>query len=90
MITTVKPMSSAHARCLAMAYELHRLLGEVRDEAGNGEGSPVESALDLMGEVVEHLEPADFHATHGAEAGPLGRIVKRQAVHALATKRWRP
>ena len=29
MITNVKPMSVEHARCLAMAYELHRLLREL-------------------------------------------------------------
>jgi hypothetical protein len=70
-----------------MAYELHRLLGEVRDEAGNGEGSPVDSALNLMDDVIEHLEPAEQF--DGTEAAPLRRMVQRRALRSLATRRWR-
>jgi hypothetical protein len=57
MITTVKPMSVEHARCLAMAYELHRLLGELNERPENGEGSCVEDAWDRMDGVVGMLEP---------------------------------
>lgn len=87
MISTCKPMSIDHARRLAMAYELHQLLGEVCEEPGNGEGTPVGSALDLMGDVLEHLEPAAFD---GTEPPPLGRMVASRAFQALATRRWRP
>ena len=57
MITNVRPMSIDHARCLAMAYELHRLLGELYDRSENGEGSCVEQAWDLMDQVIAYLEP---------------------------------
>jgi hypothetical protein len=57
MITTVKPMSVEHARCLAMAYELHRLLGELNDRPENGEGSCVEDAWNRMDDVIGMLEP---------------------------------
>jgi hypothetical protein len=54
MITTVKPMSTDHARCLAMAYELQQLLGEL-----DAERNPrIEAALDLMDDVVDHLDAA--------------------------------
>jgi hypothetical protein len=57
MITNVKPMSVEHARCLAMAYELHRLLGELNERPENGEGSCVDDAWDRMDGVVGMLEP---------------------------------
>jgi hypothetical protein len=57
MITTVEPMSVDHARCLTMAYELHRRLGELNDRPEHGEGSPVEQAFDLMDRVIGYLEP---------------------------------
>ncbi len=82
MITVVKAMSVEHARCLAMAYELHRLLGEVNDRPGNGEGSAVESALNLMEDVVEYLEPP---VLSGTEPAPLLGMVRRRALHSLAT-----
>jgi hypothetical protein len=87
MITAVTPMSVDHARCLTLAYQLHRLLGELHDRHGNGEGSVFESALDLVDEVIAHLEPSAFE---GTEPGPPGGIVRRRALHSLATKRWRP
>jgi hypothetical protein len=87
MITAVTPMSVDHARCLTLAYQLHRLLGELHDRHGNGEGSPFESALDLVDEVIAHLEPSAFE---GTEPAPLVGIVRRRALHSLATKRWRP
>jgi hypothetical protein len=87
MITTVKPMSVDHARALAMAYELHRLLGVVNDRPENGEGSAVEFALDLVDDVIGYLEPLDLD---GTEPAPRVRTVRRRALHSLATKRWRP
>ena len=85
MITAVTPMSVDHARCLTMACQLHRLLGELHDR--HGKGSAFESSLDLVDEVIAHLEPSAFT---GAEPGPLVGIVRRRALHSLATKRWRP
>lgn len=40
MIMTVKPMSVVHARALAMAYELRRLLGELGEEPGTATARP--------------------------------------------------
>ena len=59
MITTVKPMSVEHARCLAMAYELHRLLGDLYDRPSpnGGPGSPIEDAWNRMDDVIGMLEP---------------------------------
>jgi hypothetical protein len=59
MITNVKPMSADHARCLAMAYELHWLLGKLYDHAEHGPGSCVEEAWDRMDEVIAALEPEE-------------------------------
>ena len=59
MITNVMPMSVDHARCLPMAYELHRLLGELNDRPENGEGSCIEQAWDLMDGVIGYLEPVE-------------------------------
>ena len=87
MITNVTPMSVEHARCLEMAYQLHRLLGELNDRPENGEGSIVEQASDLVDQVIEYLEPSAFE---GTEPGPLIRSVRRRALHSLARKRWRP
>jgi hypothetical protein len=87
MITNVRPMSVDHARCLTMAYQLQRLHGDLHDRRENGEGSALESALDLVDEVIAHLEPSAFE---GTEPGPLVGIVRRRALHSLATKRWRP
>lgn len=53
-------MSVDHARCLAMAYELHRLLGELNDRPENGEGSCIEQAWDLMDGVIGYLEPEEL------------------------------
>jgi hypothetical protein len=86
MITSVRPMSVDHARCLTVAYQLHQLLGELHDRH-HGEGSAFESALDLVDEVIARLEPSAFE---GTEPGPLVGIVHRRALHSLATKRWRP
>lgn len=87
MITNVRPMSVDHARALTMAYELQRLLSEINVRPEGGEGSAVESALELVDEVVVHLEPSAFE---GSEPGKLVGIVRRRALHSLATKRWRP
>ena len=57
MITNVKPMSVDHARALAMAYELHRLLGELYDRPEGGPGSSVEDAWNRMDDVIGLLEP---------------------------------
>jgi hypothetical protein len=59
MITVVKPMTMDHARALAMAYELHRLLGELNDRPENGEGSCVEDAWNRMDDVIGMLEPVE-------------------------------
>jgi hypothetical protein len=52
-------MSADHARALAMAYELHRLLGELNDRPENGEGSCVEDAWNRMDDVIGMLEPEE-------------------------------
>ncbi len=44
------------ARWLAMARELHRILGELFDLPENGPGSPVADAWDHMDVVIEALE----------------------------------
>lgn len=59
MITTVKPMSVDHARALAMAFELYRLLGDLNDHPENGNGSSVECAWDLVDQVISYLEPLE-------------------------------
>jgi hypothetical protein len=74
MISVVKPMSTEHARALAMAYELHCLLAELNDRPENVEGSPIEQAWDLMAEAVALLEPREFN---GTEPAPLTRPVRR-------------
>ena len=53
----VTPMSVERARCLAMAYELHRLLGELYDRPEGGPGSPAEAAWSALDDVIAHLEP---------------------------------
>jgi hypothetical protein len=60
MITNVRPMSVDHARCLAMAYELHRLLGNLFDRPEHGPGSSVEDAWNHMDDVIALLEPPDL------------------------------
>jgi hypothetical protein len=48
-------MSPQEARALAMAYELQQLLGEL-----NAKRNPlVRDVIDLMDEVVDHLDAAD-------------------------------
>jgi hypothetical protein len=59
MITNVKPMSVDHARALAMAFELYRLLGDLNDRPENGKGSSVECAWDLVEQVISYLEPLE-------------------------------
>jgi hypothetical protein len=59
MITTVKPLTVEHARCLTMACELRRLLGELCQQPGNGAGSCVEDAWERMDDVIGMLEPED-------------------------------
>lgn len=81
MITTVKPMSTDHARCLTMAYELHRLLGELFDRPEHGPGSCVEHAWNCMDDVIGMLKPDEdgklgergHDRTIGPEARPAGR-----------------
>jgi hypothetical protein len=60
MITTVKPMSADHGRALAIAYQLHQLLGQLYDRPENGPGSPVEQAWDHLDEAVHLLEPPEL------------------------------
>ena len=60
MITTCKPMSADHARALAMAHELHRLLGELYDTPEGGPGSCIEDAWDRMDDVIGMLEPVEL------------------------------
>ena len=50
-------MTAQEARALAMAYELHTLLGHLFDQSGDGPGSGVERAWDRMDEVISDLEP---------------------------------
>ena len=49
-------MSPQEARALAMAHELHRLLGELHDRPDNGRGSCVEAAWDAVDTVIAMLE----------------------------------
>ena len=46
------------ARAVAIAYELHRLLGQIYDLPEHGPGSSVEKSWDLMDEVIECVESA--------------------------------
>lgn len=50
-------MTAQEARALAMAYELHALLGQLFDQPDHGPGSGVERAWDRMDEVISDLEP---------------------------------
>jgi hypothetical protein len=78
MITTVKPMSVDHARALAMAHELHRLLGELNERPEHGEGSCVEHALNLMDDVIGYLEPLDEPVDYDAiEGETIGQRMSR-------------
>ena len=56
-IEVVAPLSREHARALAMAWELHQLLGQLNDRPEHGAGSCVEFAWDLMDQVIGYLEP---------------------------------
>jgi hypothetical protein len=49
-------MTPLEARAIAMAYELHRLLGEICDLPGHGLGSCTEQAWDLMDDVTWYLD----------------------------------
>jgi hypothetical protein len=91
MITSVKPMSAAHARALAMAYELHKLLGELYDRPENGEGSCVEFAWDLLDEVIGYLEPFEDEATESNTAGGRMMNLRLQLAEGHITKEayWR-
>lgn len=94
MITTVKPMSAAHARCLAMAYDLHNLLGEVYEEPGAS--SCVERAWELVDQVISYLEPEEPDSDEKQTAHSLRLLVTEpreyeahrngQAMRRLATK----
>jgi hypothetical protein len=46
-------------RALAMAYELHAVLGELFDLPENGPGSAAEKAWDSVDFVIDCLEPND-------------------------------
>jgi hypothetical protein len=64
MITNVKPMSTDHRRALAMAYELHRLLGEIARRRGYGLHAEALAARNALDDVIAHLEP-DENASEG-------------------------
>jgi hypothetical protein len=52
----MKPVTMERARALAMACELHQLLGEIYDKAGDRGDSRLERAWDAMDDVVELLD----------------------------------
>jgi hypothetical protein len=52
-------MSMEHARALAMACQLHSLLGELNDKPECGAGSRIERAWDRMDEIIALLDDAD-------------------------------
>jgi hypothetical protein len=52
-------MSMEHARALAMACQLHSLLGELNDKREHGAGSRIEHAWDRMDEIIALLDDRD-------------------------------
>ena len=70
-------MTPQEARALTMAYELHRLLGELCEQPQNGRGSCTEAAWDSMDSVIEMLEPDP--RPESIEVSPTHRVrlVKR-------------
>jgi hypothetical protein len=48
-----------HARTLAMACDLHSLLGDINDKPEHGAGSRIERAWDRMDEIIALLDDAD-------------------------------
>jgi transposase-like protein len=52
-------LASLQARAIELANELNRLLGWLCEHPGNGRGSCMEQAWDLVDEAVWLLDPAD-------------------------------
>ena len=53
-----QPLSLDHAQCLALAYQLHALLGELYDKSP-GAGSRIERAYDAVDDVISALGDGD-------------------------------
>jgi hypothetical protein len=49
-------MTQLEARAIAMAYELHRVLGEICELPEHGAGTRAEQAWDLMDDVISYLD----------------------------------
>lgn len=67
-------MSPQEARALAMAYELHRLLGELCDLPEHGPGSSVADAWDRMDDVIGLLEPVSLPPEYDDEKPTVRRL----------------
>ena len=65
-------MSPQEARALAMAYELHRILGDLHDLPDNGCGSCVEAAWDAVDIVIAMLEVEPLGV--GLDVTPVCRL----------------
>jgi hypothetical protein len=50
-------MSPRESQALALANELHRVLGDICDQPQHGLGSCAEQAWNLMDDVVWYLDP---------------------------------
>lgn len=72
---SARPMSIGHARALAMACELHCLLGELYDKPG----SRIERAWDRMDDVVALLDDAD--ALRFLKASPAPKLASLVLAH---------
>jgi hypothetical protein len=77
MITKVAAMSVDHARCLAMAYQLHHLLGELYDRPEGGPGSPIEDAWNRMDDVIGMLEPDEHWPVGPNERGNVTALRRK-------------
>jgi hypothetical protein len=70
-------MTAQEARALAIAHELHSLLGEICDRPEHGVGTCVEAAWDRMDEVLWLLDPdapAEQPTVPGVRLAQAGRL----------------
>lgn len=68
-------VSIGHAQCLALAYQLHGLLGELYEKSP-GAGSRVERAYDAVDDVISALGDGDgLRFVKASEAPKLASLV---------------
>jgi hypothetical protein len=76
-------MSVEQARALALAYELHVVLGELYDKSP-GAGSRIERAYDAVDDVISALDDAD--GLRFVKASPAPKLASLVLAHRY---RWK-